>query len=168
MENELTTLNTIKGDLPDPLATDDYYVLNDHFLIKEMEVRNLIADAVLELDPWESEFARRYANGETINALYKAFNKTQKTLKQVTEKPHFLQVVHLWQHLKILQDGPNELLRKQMLWRIAKDNEKTDPKEATKALVAINAMENEKRGIGSNKIEIIINNEMMPRGALDD
>ncbi len=168
MENELATLNSIEGDLPEPLANDDYYVLNDHFLQKEIEVRNLIAEKAKELVPWEAEFARRYANGETINALYKAFNKTQKTLKKVTERMDFMELVHSWQHLKILQDGPNENVRKQMLWRIAVDNQKCDPKEAIKAIAEMNRMADSKRGIGGNKIEIVINNELMPRGALDE
>ena len=168
MENELLTLNTITGDLPAPLDNDPYYVLNDHFLKKEMEVRDLISQKARHLTPWISEFARRYANGETINALQKTLHKTRRDLNAVAESLEFMEVVHLWQHLKILQDGPNELLRKQMLWRIAVNNEMDDPKEATKALAELNRMEDRTRGIVGNKIEIIINNELMPRGALDE
>jgi len=54
-----------------------------------------------------------------------------------------------------------------MLWRIAIDNEKTDPKEATKAIAEMNRMEAEKNGKTRPNIEIIINNEMLPRTSLD-
>lgn len=153
--------------VPSLVADDEYYPENEYSKQKELAIKDQIIQLNGELEPWQSEVARRTAYGETPNALSKTLKKSHKLIVGCLNMHTTQQVIALWQAVIVYQQGPNEAQRKNMLWRIAIDNEKADPKEATKAINAINAMEDNKRGIGNNKIEIVINNETMPRTALD-
>ena len=167
MAAELVPHEIDRDLMPECLSEDEYYVLNDHFVRQEIKVKEEITLAAQSFEPWINEFARRYAAGETINSLVKPLKKNRADLNRLLDKAPFVRLVHLWQHLNVMMQGPNEIVRKQMLWRIAVDNEKGDPKEATKAIAELNRMEQSARGLNGNSINIIINNEVLPRGALD-
>jgi hypothetical protein len=85
---------------------------------------------------------------------------------EALRKPALEQLIHYFVHLAIVQDGPNRLLRRNMLWRIAVDNEKTDPKESIKALAEMNRMEQGLRQTGG--FTVVINGvDLSKRGAID-
>lgn len=167
MSKEIITAEVNRSHLPEALVNDDYYVLNDRHVQQEMAVREEIAALQSEMEPWEGVFARRYAQGESIRELAKELKKTSRTLSDASNRAPVVRLIHYWQHLAVLQAGPNQLLRKQMLWRLAVDNEKVDPKEATKALAELNRMDDALKTKGLGNIKIIINNASLKRGELD-
>lgn len=75
-----------------------------------------------------------------------------------------------------LLEGPNEALRRNMLWRIAVKEEEPDPKTSIKAIEALNKMHFQNHQIknpdaGGNQpppqVTININQDILPKGPLD-
>ena len=78
-------------------------------------------------------------------------------------------------HIKLLE-GPNEALRRNMLWRIAAKEELTDPKTSIKAISELNKMHFQSEQLRNpaaggqqpqQQVTININQQVLPRGALD-
>ena len=151
--------------MPETLCADDYYVANDHYVQQEWRLKKEIADYAAEFEPWEIESAKRHASGENNAQIGRALGKSRNTISAALKHPRLQKLVHFYVHLRIYQDGPNELLRRNMLWRIAAANEKTDPKEATKALAELNRMAQSHRGGGG--FNIVINGMELKKGPLD-
>lgn len=155
--------------MPEALRNSSYYVGNDESVQLEMAVKAEILDLQKDMEPWEAAIAKRYAMGTSIRALAKDMNRAQREISAVLDKLSVMKLVHHWQHLEVLRDGPNEIQRKQMLWRIAVDNERKDPKEATKALAELNKMAAPKGGHASgNTVNIVITHATLQKGALDE
>lgn len=155
--------------VPEALRNSVYYVGNDESVQLEMAVKAEILDLQKDLDPWEAKAAKMFAAGQSIRAIARDLNKRQGIVSEALDKVSVMKLVHHWQHLEVLRDGPNEILRKQMLWRIAVDNERKDPKEATKALAELNKMAAPKHGaVGGNTVNIVISHATLQKGALDE
>lgn len=103
-------------------------------------------------------------------------NTTGATVSRLVNSPQGQRLLGMLQYHLTLIEGPNLAQRRNMLWRIAKDAETVDPKVSIKAIDSLNKMtyteyeqENPKDGLagaGTN-IQIVINQELMPRGELD-
>ena len=166
MSHEL--LPSITGTRTPLVVVDDkYYPDNEYSKQQEFALKEQILTLTKTVEPWEAETARRFAYGETANAITKVTKKQHKLVIACLNMQAVQDLIALWQAVIVYQQGPNEMQRKNMLWRIAIDNEKLDPKETIKAIAEMNRMEDSKRGVGHNRIEIIINNETMPSTALD-
>ena len=75
----------------------------------------------------------------------------------------------LIRHLQQMLDGPQDEHRKNILYRIAIDNEKKRPTVTIQALDLINKMAGSYEPKESQRdINITINNELLPRGKLDE
>lgn len=151
--------------IPETIRVDDYYSANDHYVQQEWRLKQEIADYAKEFLPWQVEAARRHSQGETIALIAKSMGKSKNVIGEALKEPALQKLINFFIHLRIYQDGPNELLRKNMLWRIAVDNEKTDPKEATKAIAELNRMAQGHRGGGG--FNIVINGLDLSKGPLD-
>lgn len=154
--------------MPEALRNSAYYSGNDESVQLEMAVKHEILELQKDLAPWQAEIAKRYAKGASIRALAREMNRTQREISQLLDRISVQKLVHHWQHLEVLRDGPNEIQRRHMLWRIAVDNERKDPKEATKALAELNRMAAPKQGGTGNTINIVITHANLQRGALDE
>ena len=153
--------------MPDALQNDVYYVGNDRFVQQEMKVKAEILDLQQSVEPWEARLAQLYAAGTSKREIGKQLKKTGRMMANALDTLPVQTLVHHWQHLAVLRDGPNEIVRKQMLWRIAVDNEKADPKETTKALAELNRMAAPKGGAPGQTLNIIISNQVLKKGPLD-
>lgn len=164
---EIAITDIAPNTVPSALADDRYYVGNSECARKEMDIKAEIYELAKDMDALEVEFCRRFAVGETIKSLAKSLKKDGKYLSKLTDQAQIVRLVGYFRHLNIYMEGPNQLVRRNMLYRIAVDNEKIDPKETIKAISELNKMDQSARGVGSGDINIVINNETMPRGALD-
>ena len=151
--------------IPETIRVDDYYSANDHYVQQEWALKKEIADYASEFDPCKVEVARRNAQGEGPTLIAKNIGKSKNTVLNYLKDPALQKLIHFFVHLRIYQDGPNELLRRNMLWRIAVDNEKSDPKESTKAIAELNRMAQGHRGGGG--FNIVINGVDLSKGPLD-
>jgi hypothetical protein len=167
MDNEIILADISPNQVPEALTNDRYYVGNAECARKETEIKEEIYAIAKDMDPLEVEFSRRYAGGETVNALQKTLKKTRRDLNQFLETARVVRLIGYFQHLNLYMEGPNQIIRRNMLYRIAVDNEKLDPKETIKAISELNKMDQSARGTSSSDINIVINNETMPRGNLD-
>lgn len=152
---------------PTVVVNDPYYPDNEYSKVKEFELKAQILTLTQMLEPWEAEAARRTAYGETMAAISKVTKKQHKLVNACLNMQSVQDLIALWQAVIVYQQGPNELQRKNMLWRIAVDNEDKDPKGCIKAIAEMNRMEDNKRGVSHNRIEIVINGETMPSTDLD-
>lgn len=152
-----------------PLAVveDRYYPENELSARKEHELKKQIVELSKDFEPWQAKACQRYAYGEGITSVASNVKRANGVVKKWLDSYAAQQVLALWHAVQVYQQGPNEAQRRNMLWRIALDNEKEDPKEARGAIAELNRMDDAKRGIGGNKIEIVINNELLPRTKLD-
>lgn len=153
---------------PSAVVDDEYYPENEYARQKEIELKGQIVELAQDLKAWEVNACKLYADGESINAIAKKINRSHKVTRELLETFKCQQIVQLWRAVLIYQSGPNEMQRRNMLWRIAIDNEKGDPKEARGAIAELNRMDDARNGRTGNKIEIVINNELLPRTKLDD
>lgn len=149
------------------VAEDEYYPPNEYSAQKEFEIKTQIVQLSKDMEPWQANACKRYAHGDAINAISKDLKKSFGRVKTALSEHNAMLVVELWRAVITYQEGPNEAQRKAMLWRIARDNEKCAPKEARGAIEAINRMIEAKNGRTGNRIEIVINNELLPRTKLD-
>jgi hypothetical protein len=156
--------------MPESLRNSVYYVANDESVQLEMAVKEEIANMNKDVYVWEAKMAKLYAEGKSVQTIAKMTRRSQRSIKESLNSLRVQQIIHAWQHLDLLQDGPNELLRRQMLWRIAVDNEKMNPKESTKALAELNKMAgvNQGHGNGGPTINLVISSDVLKRGALDE
>lgn len=164
-DRELILSEASRDMMPETLRASDYYAANDKFVQEEYKLKQEIAEYAKSLEPWEVELARLTAQGLGPTRIAKMIGKRRNTLEERVKNPAVERLVHYFVHLRIYQDGPNELLRQNMLWRIAVDNEDKDPKEAIKALSELNRMAQNKRGTGG--FNIVINGVDLQKGPLD-
>jgi len=98
------------------------------------------------------------------------------TVSRVVDSTYGRRLLDLLQyHMKLLE-GPNEALRRNMLWRIAAKEELTDPKTSIKAIEALNKMHFQDKQLKNpdagghhqpQQVTININQQILPKGALD-
>lgn len=151
--------------IPEAIRADDYYAANDQSVQQEYRIKEEIAALAQDMEPWQVQVARLYARGESQNSIAKHLKKAQESISKALKTLPVQQLTHYYVHLQIYQDGPNEALRKKMLWRIAVDNEKADPKESIKALAELNRMVQNNRSSGG--FNIVINGVNLAKGPLD-
>lgn len=147
---------------------DDKYLPQNASLNKRVSrVQQDILYIAEGMEDWQIEFARRYANGESRSKLTKELKKADKTLKKFLETTKGQLLVQYYKLLLDVESGPSEAVRKNMLYEIAVDNQKLDPKEATKAIAELNKMDaNKNQGTGMGNITINIV-DTLGKGALD-
>lgn len=153
--------------MPETLRNNDYYVGNDVFVQLAAQTNDEIIALTTGWEPWIKTAAQMASQRKSVREIARTLHKSQSKVSTTLKTAAVQQVVFFYQHLEVLKDGPNENLRKQMLWRIAVDNEKTDPKEATKALAELNRMTQAKGPGGGQTFNIVISNQVLQRGPLD-
>jgi len=155
-------------EVPDFLKRDPYHPESDPFIEQENNLKRAIVEQSEGMEPWQIETAKIYLDNKSIDQTRKIVKKRYDRVASFLKAGPAKQLVYLMELLRAHQDGPQENVRKHMLWRIANDNEKEDPKEATKAIAEINRMcaPKETGGPGGG-INIIINNPVLERGPLD-
>jgi hypothetical protein len=70
-------------------------------------------------------------------------------------------------YLQQLREGPNLEQRKRTLWEITQDNQHDEPKTSISAIQEMNRMDGIGKDTKDTKIEVTINNQLLPKGALD-
>ena len=155
-------------ELITPNEKDDKYLpQNSSFEKRVGRIQADILHIAEGMEPWKLEFSRRYASGESRNKLCKELHKADRTLKTFLATAPAQMLVQYYKLLLDVEAGPTEGIRKNMLYEIAIDNQKLDPKEATKALAELNKMDankNQGGGVGNITINII---DSLTKGPLD-
>ncbi len=156
-------------DVAPQLADDIYHYANDKFVQRAVQLKHEIATSITALGKEDRYIAKEIAKGTAVREISENINRTQSFVTKHAQNLHVKDVIVLMQHYELLLDGPMEFQRKNMLWRIAVDNEKKSPKSAIDALDKLNKMNKSyaMEGNTSQPINIVINNANLPRGVLD-
>lgn len=163
---ELMPTEVIPDYIPEALQNDGYYFINDECMQRAMEVKQEIIDLKSQLDPWIAKAAELRAKGQSFKTIGTALKRREQSVSKALATVLCQKLIHFYQHLDVLFDGPNEFQRKQMLWRVAVDNERMAPKEAIKAIAELNKMTAPSKG-GAPNINIVISNNVLQKGPLD-
>tara|TARA_R110000803_G_C11989465_1_gene321828 strand:+ start:35806 stop:36288 length:483 start_codon:yes stop_codon:yes gene_type:complete len=159
-------MNTI--DLITKSEDDDKYLpINSSYEKRVGRIQTDILDIAEGMDPWKLEFARRYAGGEAKTKIAKDIHRADTTVNKFLATAPAQLLVQYYKLLLDVESGPTESVRKNILYEIALDNQKLDPKESTKAIAELNKMDNDKnKGGGLGTINITISADL-PKGPLD-
>ena len=163
--DEITTVNDI---IPKELVNDVYHPGNDPYMQVQKAVEAEIVDISMGMEPLHIEIAKMRVKGMSNKDIGKSLRKSQNTIAKIRKLPSVIRLESYLNELRRFNDGPSAEIRKAMLWRIAKDNEQKDPKEATKALAELNKMNAPKGGhTGIGTINIVVQNAALQKGSLD-
>lgn len=158
--------NSVELITQDP-KDDKYLPQNSSYEKRVGRVQQDILTLAEDMQEWQVEFARRYANGESKTKLCKELKRCDKTIKKFLGTAKAQILIQYFKLLLDVESGPTEAVRKNMLYEIALDNQKEDPKEATKALAELNKMDaNKNTGVVGGNITINIV-DTLGKGALD-
>lgn len=149
---------------------------NDDYMVAIERIQRKIMHASSLLRTKQVNIIKSVFSGQSY--VEAAFNNQCHpiTASKVAHSTNGQRLLSLLQyHLKLLE-GPNEALRRNMLWRIAVKEETPNPKTSITAIEALNKMHFQNHQIknpdagGKNQptqVTIVINQELMPKGALD-
>ena len=147
---------------------DQYHPRSDQYLQAIHRIQKAIVQQTTKLPPVQVRIAKLHHKGECNAAIAREVGRAAATVAKTLELEGVQILVTLLQHYQVAVDGPQEAVRRAMLWRIAVDNEIPSPKTAISAVVELNRM----AGVGQAnaapaQTTIIINQEAMPRTTLD-
>jgi hypothetical protein len=157
--------------LPPECLIDKYHPRNDVYFSELNITKKRLASQKALMKPKAAAAVYLYISGKNNREIGEALNLGPKTIGNYIKSPDGLRLRSLIDHHQQQIDGPNADHRKGILYRITIDNEKKDPNTAIAAVKEINKMSGsyEQGGSGShgNVFNIQINNDLMPKGALD-
>jgi len=165
---------TVPEDIENHPVAQQYSPLADTYIQSVRALRITITKLCAKMPPNHVKIIRMIQAGDkTKTDIAKELGVSRVTVNRVWQSQNGMRLMSLLNTLEHTVDGPNKEQRLHMLWRIAVDNEKANPKESTKALAEINRMTgvtgNDKGGgpgSGGN-ITIVVQNNVLASGPLD-
>lgn len=153
---------------PPALADDPYYVANSEYQKTLNEVEDQILAYCADIEPVIVQIARLKFSGTSNGEIARTLKRRKKFVTDTVASVQCKTLVGYLQHRQLAEDGISQIHIKDKLWRLAVDLEKVDPQNSIKALAELNKMLMPSNNPTSNQpVQIVINNQMLPRGALD-
>jgi hypothetical protein len=155
---------------------DRHHPENDAYMRGIEHVQGKIMYLTTMLRPKQVNLLKSVFAGENYVQVGKRHGSSPQTVSAVAKSKYGQQMLNMLQYHRQLVEGPNEAMRRNMLWRIAQDSEMWDKKTSIKAIAELNKMhtqtlmlENPNAGGQQAPAQVVINinQELMPRGALD-
>lgn len=145
---------------------------NDEYLRDVEALKRLIVSQTKCLHPAHVEIVKKHHLGKKQVDIAEQVSLTPTTVGRALKAPAAQKLLALLQHLALMMDGPRDAQRRNFLWRIAIANEEKDARVAISAIAEINKMTHQDKQLdagqlGGNVVQVVINNEQFPRGALD-
>ena len=159
--------------LPPELLLDRDNPANDDYVRKTEAVRRLIEFEKSKLSARAVAAVHLKLRGLKTKEIAEKLNVTPTTISKNINLPAAKKLLALMSFLSFTIAGPHLAQRVNMLWRIAVTNEETKPALAISAIAEINKMDpevgNTAGGPGAdNRTVVIINQNTLPQGALDN
>lgn len=149
---------------------------NDDYMKSLEHVQRQIMHASRTLRPKQVNIIKSVFAGDLFTVVAAKHSCHPATVGKLVKSPNGQRLLGLLHyHMKLLE-GPNEALRRNMLWRIAVREELQDPKTSIKAIEAVNKMHFQRHQIENPnagdtvkpQVTININQNVMPKGKLDE
>lgn len=153
--------------LPIELVIDKYHPSNTDYMKNVNHLKRLIVAQESQCKPIHTEIAKRHIKNESNQNIADNLSISPSMVHNTLKRTEIIDLIDALQHLSILFEGPTLQLRKRELWEIHVDNKHDDPRVAISAIKEINSMEGVGRQLTDHKVEITVNNNQLPKGALD-
>ena len=159
-----------EDNLPIELLNDPAHPANDKFYETLNQLKAAINLQMVLCRPIEVEAAKLDLQGLTHVKVAHKLDVAAQSIGKYLKKKEVRRLQSLIRHLQHLLDGPNLDHRKNILYRIAIDNEGQRPSVSIQAIQEINKMSGayEEKSTHGNTVNITINNELLPKGKLDE
>ena len=155
--------------VPASQQDDKYSPLQDKYVIAVHTLQREVAAKCGEMPPKHVEIVRKWHAGQPQTEIADELGMKSRYVNNIVRKKRSKELLALMHLLRARMDGPNFEQRMNMLWRMAVDNEADRPKTAITALAEINKMVGigQEKGDGTGQINIVIQNGVLAKGALD-
>ncbi len=155
--------------LPPECLLDQFHPQNHQFYQDLNHIKRQILATGNRLKPYQREAVRLHRTGMNHTDIGKKLDISAPTVGKWIQLPEALRLKALMDHFQMLNDGPNAEHRKNILYRIAIDNTQKKPRVTIAAIQEINKMSGSyaPEGQQGNVVNISINGELLPKGALD-
>jgi len=158
-------------ELPEALLDEDNPA-NDPYFRSLRDVQRAMVAQQAAMRANHVEMCKLKHRGMGNTKIAEQLNVTPTTVSNVTCGERGAVLLELLRVYEALIDGPNIAQRQHMLWRIASRNEERDPRVTLSAVGELNRMTGASGaattpGGQGQVINIQINQELFPRGALD-
>ena len=153
--------------LPPELLLDSNHPANDQYIKDISNVKRMIVSHSQSMHPKVVEMCKLAHVGLAHTEIAKKLGRTPGTVGRHVNSDKGQRLLALLSHLKMGIAGPNEAQRINMLWRISKENEESQPKTSISAIAEINRMTITDVNITPTQTTIIVNQTMFPKGDLD-
>lgn len=151
---------------PEELA-DEYHPANTEFFRHLRHAERHLTNAAKKCKENHVIVAKLRFQGRSNVDIAEQIKVKPATVAQIANRDDVKELIGLMQHLSMLRDGPNHEHKKRFLWEIAVDSKELDPKTSISAVQEMNRMDGVGKEKHDTKIEVTINNELLPRGPLD-
>lgn len=149
------------------LLLDEYHPANSEFFKKGSSIQHAVVAQSGLMRPTHVEVVKLHVKGLNNVDVAGQVDRNAVTVGSILRRPDAKHLIELLRHYSLHLEGPSFEHRKRTLWEIAVDSQDTEPNVAIRAIHEMNHMD----GIGNEKndpkVEITINNQQLPRGALD-
>jgi hypothetical protein len=152
--------------LPTDVELDKYHPSNQPFIKTEQAIKRVIVDQSVNMKPKHVQVTKMHLRGVSNTEIAQELDYALGTVSQILARNDVSDLLRSLTHLDGHLDGPSLALRKHMIWKMALDNEEDDPRISLAAHQELNRV----NGVYQNdkpQINIIINEQLLPRGALD-
>lgn len=159
--------------LPPELLLDEDHPANDQYLEKQRNVERMMVAHQRTMKPRHVNIAKLVHSGMPAAQIAEKVGVTDQTVYKVKDRQDVKRLLSLMAYYKIGREGPSESQRMDLLWKIARRNaaEDEDNKVAISAVAEMNRMTmadyTRKQNTAPGQTTIIINQQLMPKGALD-
>lgn len=158
--------------LPPELLLDQTHPANDRYLQSIESIKRYIVSLSATMRYTHVQICKARHLGKTTAQIAEQVELTTFTVGRALKSPPGQKLSALLLHLSLLMEGPRLAHRNHMLWRIAIKNEDRQPRVSIAAIAEMNRSNHQQEALNSahlnnNVVQIVINNDMFPRGALD-
>lgn len=176
MDNQIVeTLNRdLESEVIPGLLLDPYHPANDQYLNDQrLLARKIVAHQATMRRSWV-EITKEHFKGTPTKDIAIIVGVKPSTVTACLRREPTIYLLKLLRLYQMGIDGPRIEQRRAMLWRIAVKNEDEKPTVAKDCISELNRMEfsEEDRKLAangnSNQIQVVINNDYMPRSTLDN
>ena len=148
-------------------ALDPYHPNNTTFYQQQNTFKRLIVAQSTKMQANHVKVAKGVMRAVKNKDLALELKLAEGTVSSIKNRDDVKELINLLYHLQALHEGPSIESRKRLLFEITIDNKESEPKTSIAAIQEMNRMD----GVGREKLDtainITINNDTLPRGALD-
>ena len=156
--------------MPPELLVDKNNPANDTYYQSLRGLRSLAVAQATRMRPMHVQVVRLHQQGVRSVEISKKLQVTQATVSRTLKRFDSRELLQILQHLAHLTEGPNLEVRRNMLWRIAHQNESMEPNTAISALKELNKLDGaypEQTQQLNQNLTITINQNLFPKTDLD-